>query len=109
MIHRLETMVLTGVQLPLEAIRRQICSAIDMMVHLSRFRDGSRRVIEICEITELSNGQIRLNPLYIYSHDSGDEIKGSLKNSGNPIHRMEKWIRAGMAEYDHQPNIQLGT
>jgi pilus assembly protein CpaF len=109
MIHRLETMVLTGVQLPLEAIRRQICSAIDMMVHLSRFRDGSRRVIEICEITELSNGQIRLNPLYIYSHDSGDEIKGSLKNSGNPIHRMEKWIRAGMAEYDHQPIIQLGT
>ncbi|MEX1029518.1 MAG: ATPase, T2SS/T4P/T4SS family [Paenibacillaceae bacterium] len=97
MLHRLETMVLSGVQLPLEAIRRQICSAIDIMVHLSRFRDGSRRVTEISEITEMSNGEIRLNPLYVYVHHSGDELQGSLSNSGNPIIKMEKWIRSGLA------------
>jgi pilus assembly protein CpaF len=96
MLHRLETMVLSGVQLPLEAIRRQICSAIDIMVHLSRFRDGSRRVTEISEITEMSNGEIRLNPLYVFAHHSQDELKGSLSNSGNPMIRMEKWLRSGL-------------
>jgi pilus assembly protein CpaF len=100
MLHRLETMVLTGVQLPLEAIRRQICSAIEIMVHLSRFRDGSRRVTEICEIAELSNGEIRLNPLYVYPQHSGDEIKDSLMNTGNLLTRMDKWIRAGLAVHN---------
>lgn len=100
MLHRLETMVLSGVLLPLEAIRRQICSAIDIMVHLSRFRDGSRRVTEITEITEMSSGEIRLNPLYVYVHNTEDELIGSLSNSGNSLFRMEKWIRAGIPQYE---------
>ena len=96
MLHRLETMVLSGVLLPLEAIRRQICSAIDIMVHLSRFRDGSRRVTEITELTEMSSGEIRLNPLYVYVHNTEDELMGSLVDSGNSLFRMEKWMRSGI-------------
>jgi len=101
MLHRLETMVLSGVLLPLEAIRRQICSAIDIMVHLSRFRDGSRRVTEITEIKEMSSGEIRLNPLYVYVQNAEDELNGSLSKSGNSLFRMDKWHRSGIIQVNH--------
>jgi pilus assembly protein CpaF len=64
MLYRLETMVLGGMALPIEAIRRQVCSALDIVIHLSKFRDHVRRIDEICEITELEHGEIGLNPLY---------------------------------------------
>src|SRR5699024_7366141 len=58
MLSRIETMVLSAAELPLEAIRKQISSAIDIMVHLSRFRDHSRRVVEISEVRGMENGEI---------------------------------------------------
>lgn len=64
MLKRLETMVLSAAPLPLEAVRQQIASAIDIVIHLARLRDKSRRVLEISEIAGYSGGQIHLNPLY---------------------------------------------
>jgi pilus assembly protein CpaF len=100
MLYRLETMVLSGVLIPLEAIRRQICSAIDIMVHISRFRDGSRKVTEISEITEISNGEILLNPLYMYAHNIDNDLKGLLSRSENSLVRVEKWMRSGLPQFE---------
>ncbi len=67
MISRLETMVLMGMQLPLEAIRRQIASGIDIMVHLERMRDRKRRVVEIQEIVGFENNEVVMRPLYLWN------------------------------------------
>ena len=64
MLSRLETMVLMGMDLPVPAIRGQIAAAIDIIVHLGRLRDKSRKLLEICEITGIENGQIILSRLY---------------------------------------------
>lgn len=90
MISRVETMVLMGLSLPLEAIRRQIASGIDLMVHLGRLRDRSRRVLEITEVTGYENGEVLLNPLYIW--DMEDE---KLVRRGE-LHNREKLKRAGI-------------
>lgn len=73
MLKRLETMVLAAAPLPLEAVRQQIASAIDIVIHLARLRDKSRRVLEICEITGCHNGQILLNPLYLFEETANME------------------------------------
>ncbi len=64
MISRLETMVLMGLDIPLDAIRKQILSAIDIIVHLGRLKDKSRRVLEIVELDTMKDGQIQLNRLF---------------------------------------------
>ena len=65
MLSRLETMVLTGsAELPLEAIRQQIASAVDYIVHLSRLRDFSRKCMEITEVTGYKDGRVTLNSIY---------------------------------------------
>ena len=64
MLSRLETMTLMAADLPLPPVRGQIASAIDILVHLGRLRDRSRRVLEIMEVTGFSDGEIQLNPLY---------------------------------------------
>ncbi len=64
MLTRLETMTLMGAEIPLAAVRSQIASALDIMVHLGRMRDKSRRVLEIVEVGGYVDGEIRLNPLY---------------------------------------------
>lgn len=64
MLSRLETMVLSGAQIPIDAIRQQIASAVDIIIQLSRLRDKSRRTMEITEVVGYENGQIKLNPLY---------------------------------------------
>ena len=70
MISRLETMVLTGsADLPLEAIRMQIASAVDYIVHLSRLRDFSRKVMEVCEVVEYRDGRFILTPFYNFEYD----------------------------------------
>jgi len=68
MLSRLETMVLMGMELPLAAIRRQIVSAIDIMVHLGRMRDKSRKVLEILEILGYNRvtGEIETQPLFLW-------------------------------------------
>lgn len=63
-LFRIETMVLMGMELPLAAIRSQIASGIEVIVHLGRSRDKSRKVLEISEITGIKNGEIELNKLY---------------------------------------------
>jgi len=75
MLSRLETMVLQGADgLPLEAIRQQIASGLDIIIHLSRLRDKSRRTMEITEVCGYENGEIRLNPLYVFEEDEASTL-----------------------------------
>ena len=69
MLSRLETMVLMGADIPLPAVRSQIAAAIDILIHLGRLRDKSRRVLSIMEVSGYENGEIRLNPLYRFEED----------------------------------------
>lgn len=72
MLTRLETMVLMGMDLPLAAVRRQIASGVDIIVHLGRLRDKSRRVLEIVEIVGFENNEIITVPLYQF-RETGEE------------------------------------
>lgn len=99
MLSRLETMVLSAASIPLEAIRQQVSSAIDIMIHLIRLRDRSRRVMEICELVGLADGQYILNPLYSFLEEREDEdgkIVGSLVSSGNTLQNTGKLRLAGI-------------
>ena len=101
MLSRLETMVLQGAQIPLDAIRRQIASAVDIIVQLSRLRDKSRRTVEITEVLDYKNGEIILNPLFIFEETGEDEkhnIIGALKRTDNKLVNTHKLIVAGMRE-----------
>ena len=79
MLSRLETMVLMGMELPLAAVRQQIASGIDVLIHLERGEDKTRRVVEISEIVGVQNGEICLNKIYCY--EDGKYKKGRLKNT----------------------------
>lgn len=78
MLSRLETMVLMAAELPLPAIRSQIASALDIMVHVARMRDKSRKVVSIEEVYGIENGEIILNPLFTYHEGKGLEKAGEL-------------------------------
>ena len=97
MLSRLETMVLMGMELPLTAIRSQIASGIDVLVHLGRMRDGSRKILAITELAEYKDGEIRLNDIY-RCEESGKGrhcVEGSLRHVGTLEH-TEKLKRAGV-------------
>lgn len=100
MLSRLETMVLQGAAgLPLEAIRQQIASAVDIIIHLSRLRDKSRKTMEICEVVGYKNGEIILNPLYVFEEDEFTtltKVSGSLKRTENPLQNDFKLILSGI-------------
>ncbi len=70
MLSRLETMVLMGMELPIAAIRQQIASALDIIIHLGRMRDKSRKVLEITEVCGYEGQKIRLRPLFVYHYDA---------------------------------------
>lgn len=99
MLSRLETMVLQGAAgLPLEAIRQQIASAIDIIIHLSRLRDKSRKTMEISEVLGYENGKIQMNPLYQFVEDEKStltKVSGSLKRTDNPMQNVHKLQLAG--------------
>lgn len=80
MLSRLETLVLMGMDIPLMAVRKQIASAIDIVVHLGRLRDKSRKVLEISEVLQCVDGEIEINPLYLFKEDGitveDTDIKG---------------------------------
>lgn len=97
MLNRMETMVLMGMELPLPAIRAQIASGIDIMVHLGRLRDKSRRVLSIMELNGVKGGEICLNPLYefVESGIKDEKITGRWEKRGEILHR-EKLAAAGM-------------
>lgn len=98
MIARLETMVLTGIEMPLNAIRAQIASGIDIIVHLGRLRDKSRKVLEIDEVIAYSSGQIELAPLYIFKEDTSDSDKviGKLIKTEHSLKNVEKMKNRGI-------------
>lgn len=102
MLSRLETMVLTGADgLPLDAVRQQIASAVDIIVHLSRLRDRSRKTMEITEVVGYENGEIILNPLYVFEEDENttlEKVSGSLKRTDNPLINDHKLISMGYYE-----------
>lgn len=99
MLSRLETMVLQGASgLPLEAIRQQIGSAIDIIIHLSRLRDKSRKTMEITEVVGYENGEIKLNPLYVFEEDENstiDKVSGKLKRTENEMKKTLKLTLSG--------------
>lgn len=95
-ISRLETMVLMGMELPLQAIRRQIASGIDLIVYLGRLRDKSRRLLEITEVTGMEEDQVVLNPLFLF-RETGEvsgRICGVHEKTGD-MKNIEKFQRAG--------------
>ena len=97
MLRRLETMVLMGMELPISAIRAQIASGIDLLVHLGRLRDRTRKVLDIMELDGMSQGEIRLNPIYHFE-ESGEQdgmVIGEWRQQHTLIHR-EKLLAAGL-------------
>ena len=124
MITHLESMVLMGMELPLEAVRRQIASAVDVIIHLGRLRDGSRKVLEIAEVTGMREGLVELHTIYEFEEMvAGEEqevtdmvyaaagtlseqnvtdgfqlhkVTGRLRARAELLHQ-EKFLRAGIA------------
>lgn len=96
MISRLETMVLMGMELPLPAVRSQIASGIDILVHLGRLRDGSRRVLDIAEITGMEAGEVTMQELFCFEESSftSGRVCGTLTRMGS-LQNTEKCRRAG--------------
>ena len=99
MLLRLENMVLMAMDIPLEAIRRQIASGIDVIVHLGRLRDRSRRVLEIVEVTGYGEGQYLLNTLYQFEEEGEDadgNVQGRLAEKASLV-QIRKLKAAGLA------------
>ncbi|MFG1730344.1 CpaF family protein [Paenibacillus sp. 843] len=109
MISRLETMVLSGADLPIGVVRQQISSAIDIFVHLSRLRDRSRRVTEISEVIGMEGGEVLLNPLYRFCEkgESGGRVIGSLEPCGNPLQSADKLHMAGITTWPLQKIMEV--
>lgn len=101
MLSRLETMVLTGVDFPIEAIRQQIGSAIDLIVHLGRLSDKTRKVLDIVEIVGYEDGKYQLNPLFSFVREKEElengKIVGHLQRSKNAMIHTEKFEMSGVA------------
>ena len=122
MISRMETMVLMGSGIPLEAIRQQIASSLDIVIHLGRLRDKSRKVLEVSEISGYENGEIIYNPLFRFEEApvirekgtygsvarSGggrgrlkadtSRVMGRLNPTGNRLRHVQKLYAAGFYE-----------
>lgn len=98
MLNRLEALVLLGADIPLLAVRKQIASAIDIIVHLGRLRDKSRRVLEIVEVLDCVNGEIQVNSLYAFEEEGEIEGKviGTIKNTGVQLVNNSKLSKAGI-------------
>lgn len=102
MVSRLETMALMGMDLPLTAIRRQIASAVDLIVHLGRLRDGSRRVLEIVETDGIRDGEIRLHTLFRFEEESDekDADETAVKNEEDGRTEKEGRVRGRLRRKD---------
>lgn len=109
MLSRLETMVLMAAPLPLEAIRRQIASSLDVMIFLSRFRDGTRKVTEICEVLGFHDGEVKLNQLYKFKDEGEDgrgKVTGQLKSTGCKLQNTMK-IKQYLGYIPNHPIISV--
>lgn len=99
MVSRLETMVLMGMELPLPAIRRQIASGVDVIVHLGRLRDKSRKVLEVAEVLDYVDGEVVLSTLFRF--DETGEEHGKIQGIWQKVHTLahkEKLLAAGYRE-----------
>ncbi len=99
MLSRLETMVLMGMEIPLPAIRRQIASGIDLIVHLGRLRDKSRKVLEVTEVIDYQNGEILIQPIYSFAETG--EKNGKIQGVWKKVHGLThtgKLMAAGYKE-----------
>lgn len=101
MLKRIETMVLMGMELPLTAVQAQIAAGIDILIHLGRMRDRSRKVLDVMEITGYEDHEICLNPLYRFRETGKGEGKGEGKVTGcweqvGELANREKLLRAGI-------------
>ena len=81
MMTRLETMILMGIDMPVAAIRQQLTSAIDIIIHLGRLRDKTRRVLQIAEVVGVSRGEVKFNKLFEFAEnaESNGRVLGELK------------------------------
>ncbi len=97
MISRLETMVLMGMDIPLSAIKKQIASAVDIIIHLGRLRDKSRKVLKICEVVGMKDGEVELNTLFEFVEISQEKEKiiGKLQKV-NDLINIQKLLDSGL-------------
>lgn len=98
MLNRLETLVLMGLDIPLAAIRQQIASGIDLIVHLGRLRDKSRKVLEVSEVGDVVEGKITLHRLYEFRErgECDGRVVGRLEGTGKRLQAVDKCQRAGV-------------
>lgn len=89
MLNRLETMVLMGMDLSLSAIRGQIASGIQILVHLGRLRDCSRKVLQVDEIDGMKDGEIQLHSIYQFTETKNENLEGKVTG---------KWVKTGMLQ-----------
>lgn len=109
MLYRLETMILMGMDIPVAAVRRQLASGIDLMIHLGRLRDKRRVLLEISEIDGCRDGEVVLNPIYCFEETGIDEagkVLGKWKKK-NELHHKEKMQRAGILDREGLPGISV--
>lgn len=106
MLYRLETMVLMGIEMPLPAIRQQIASAIDVIVHIGRLPDGSRKVLEIAELQGLETGEIKLHTICRYIGRGREEEDEAWRFEAQLCH-LEKLEEAGYLE-EYQDVFESG-
>jgi len=101
MMLRLETMILMGYDMPVQAIRQQLAAAIDIVVHLGRLRDHSRRVLEISEVLGVEDGEVKLHPLYQFCEYSEEEggITGGLERR-EELEKTQKLLQSGWRRED---------
>lgn len=92
MMTRLETMILMGIDMPVAAIRQQLTSAIDIIIHLGRLRDKTRRVLQIAEVVGVSRGEVKFNKLFEFAEnaESNGRVLGELKATGNKLVNTQK-------------------
>jgi pilus assembly protein CpaF len=104
MLVRLETMILMAVELPVGAIRRQIASGVDIIVHLGRLRDKSRKVLEITELAGMEGDRILCNPIFCFQETGSrkaDRVEGELKRVGR-LQNVYKMESAGITGFGTQ-------
>lgn len=103
MMIRLETMILMGIDMPVAAIRQQLTSAIDIIIHLGRLRDKTRRVLQIAEVVGVSRGEVKFNKLFEFAEnaESNGLVLGELKATGNKLVNTQKMHFAGYGQEDN--------
>ena len=103
MMTRLETMILMGIDMPFAAIRQQLTSAIDIIIHLGRLRDKTRRVLQIAEVVGVSRGEVKFNKLFEFAEnaESNGRVLGELKATGNKLVNTQKMYFAGYGQEDN--------